>query len=185
MSCCKEVKSRRIVGRFLLALAFFVALGTSAYALNAGDHVSNLDLRDGNDNPAQIPDFGKKVIVMLYTDPDVADQQNDFADKLKAAKFSEDKYRWAAVANMKDAPFKPNSVIRMIVRKKVEKYKTVILCDPDLRMAKSWNLGKCNDLSVLIVVGKDGKVHHVKAGAMNADEIKTALDKIKELVEKS
>ncbi len=58
----------------------------------------NANIRDANDAPATIPDLGKKVLAVFYSDPDVSDQNDPFADKLKAANLSPE--RAATVAKL-------------------------------------------------------------------------------------
>ena len=77
--------------------------------------------------PRRIPDIGKTVISLLHR-PDVKDQNEAFRDKLKAQKLDETRYRGMGVANLKDT-WKPNFLIRKIIRGKMEKFKSLILTD--------------------------------------------------------
>lgn len=150
-------------------------------AAELGAQLVNPDIRDASDKPAKIPDFGKKVLAIFYTDPDVADQNDPFADKLKAAKLDEATYKGIGVANLKDT-WLPNSVIRAMVRRKIEKYDATILTDPNRLLATAWKLGDCNEKSAVIVVDKTGKLRYLKLGAMTQAEMNSTFDLVKKLM---
>jgi predicted transcriptional regulator len=140
------------------------------------------ELRDAKDQPAMIPGFGEKVLLLLYTDPDVADQNDTFADSVKAADLDHSHFQSVGIANMEDAPAKPNWIIRAIVRGKIKKYNTSILTDPKRLLIHAWDLGDCNNKSVVLIVGKDKKLAYFKKGALAADETKKVLDLLKKLI---
>ena len=139
-------------------------------------------VRDANDKPATLPDFGSKVVMILYTDPNVADQNDPFADKVKAAALPSEHYKSIGIANMKDAPMKPNWIIRKIVRDKVEKYGVTILTDPDRLLINQWGLGDCNNQSVVLIVGKDKKLHFFEKGQLSSEKSQAALAKLCQLI---
>ena len=102
----------------------------------------------------------------------------------KKAKISKDKMQAIGIANMKDAPWKPDSVIRYMARRKVKQYPgTVILTDPEYILRDAWGLGNCNQKSVAIIIGTDKKVHYYKKGKLNDGEIQQAVDIIRKLVQ--
>jgi predicted transcriptional regulator len=160
-----------------------LAVSTAALALNVGDTVSSVEIRDANNKPAWIPDIGKKVVTVFYTDPDAKDQNEPFRDMLKAAKLDDTKSRGMGVVNLKDT-WKPNFLVRKMVRAKIEKFKKLILTDVDHTLKKKWNLGVTDDKDIVIVVGKDRKVKLFKTGAMSEAEKVAGLKLIKELIAK-
>jgi len=165
---------RSFLKRSLVALTFSCALlpaGLALAELKAGDKVEPPTLRDANDKPAQIPDLGKKVLLILYTDPGVADITDKFADRCKALKLPDEHFRSLGVANMKDAPGLANWLIRMVVRSKQKKYNVTILTDPDLLLKKAWNLGDTNDKSVVILVDANLKVRYVHTNKKSKEEL--------------
>jgi len=168
----------RIAIAILVVLAFSFTL---AYAIGLGQKVSNVQVRDAENNPAKIPNLGNKVLSVFYNDADAADLNDPLADALKAKKFNEAKYQGIGIANLKDSKA-PNFIIRKIVRGKIEKYNSTILTDPDLILAKAWNLGNCNNTSVVIIIGKDRKVKYVKKGAVRGAEIKKVVDIVDVLI---
>jgi predicted transcriptional regulator len=169
----------------LLAAASVVMAGLlpdPADAAEVGETLQSIELRDGSNQPAQIPDLGAKVVALFYNDADEADMNDPLADAIKARKFPEERYRGVGVANLADSKA-PNFLIRKIVRGKVEKYKSTILTDPNRLLAKAWGLGDCNNTSVFILLGKDGKVQHVQRGAIRGGDVEKIVELIARLVE--
>jgi hypothetical protein len=172
--------------RSLPRLATFVAAVAlaatcPAFAASVGDEVQEVPLRDHDDRPAALPDFGAKVLVIFYADADVADMNDPLADALDAKKFDESKYRGMGVANLRDSKA-PNFIIRGIIKGKVEKYKSTILSDPDLSLCSAWALGNCNNTSIVLVVGKDKKVKHLQRGPIRAKELESFVSLVEGLV---
>ena len=154
------------------------------FALVVGDTVENVTIWDANNNTTELPDFGKKVLVIFYNDPDVSSQNDPFADLLKKKKLNKSKYRPIGIANCKDT-WKPNMIIRMVIRKKVEKYKSTILIDTDQKLKKTWKIGNCNEKSVIIVIGKDKKVYYFNKGPIKPEyEREKVVKLIKDLMDK-
>jgi predicted transcriptional regulator len=169
-----------------LALAAF---GIAPFGLSAawadptlGAELANATIQDAQKQPAQIPSFGEKVLLILYTDPDVADQNDPFEDQVKAQNFDKGFFTSVGIANMQDAPAKPNWIIRAIVRSKIKKYNVTILTDPDLSLAKQWNLGDCNNKSVVMLFGKDKKLKYFKKGALSPAEITSTVELIRKTI---
>jgi len=158
-----------------------VFMTTSVFGIQVGEKMKNLPVKDSNDNPASIPGLGSKVLTVFYTDPDVKDQNDPFADMLKKENLDKSKYNGVGIANLKDT-WKPNSVIRMVVRSKEAKYNSKIFTDPSYIVKDGWNLGDCDGQSVVIIVDKSGVVKYVKKGALNENERKEALALIKKLI---
>jgi predicted transcriptional regulator len=168
----------------VLALSLCALLGQShsASAAAVGEELKNGEVRDGNDKPATLPDFGERVLLILYTDPDVADQNDAFADLVKKAGLPQSHFRSMGIANMQDAPIKPNWIIRSIVRGKVKKYNVTILTDPKHYLIEQWGLGDCNNKSVVLIVGKDKKLHFFEKGALSPEKAQAALAKLCQLI---
>lgn len=163
------------------AILVAALIPAAALALGVGQTVSTVQIRDANNNPATIPDIGGKVISLFYTDPDVKDQNEKFREELKAQNFDKNKYRGIGVANLKDT-WKPNFIIRKIIRGKMEKFKSLILTDTDHTLKNKWSLGDCNEKDVVIIIGKDRKVKYFKPGPMSESDRKQALQIVKDLL---
>ncbi len=148
----------------ILALCLCAAIVTASaalYALSVNQSLSNLSIKDANDQPASIPDFGAKVLTIFYNDAEASDLSDPMSDALKAKNYPETKTRGIGIANLKDS-VAPNWLIRKIVKSKIAKYNSTILTDSDLTVARSWGLGDCNNKSICIVIGKDSKVKYMK-----------------------
>jgi predicted transcriptional regulator len=133
----------------------------SVYAASVGQEVSNVQIRDAEDNPATIPGIGTHVVALFYTDTEAADLGDPMADALKAKNYNKDVYSGLGVSNMKDSAA-PNFLIRSIIKSKIEKYKSVILTDVDLTLPKAWGLGDCKGKNVFVLIGKDKKIKYLK-----------------------
>jgi predicted transcriptional regulator len=130
-------------------------------AASVGQEVSNVQIRDAEDNPAIIPGIGTHVVALFYTDTEAADLGDPMADALKAKNYNKDVYSGLGVSNMKDSAA-PNFLIRSIIKSKIEKYKSVILTDVDLTLPKAWGLGDCKGKNVFVLIGKDKKIKYLK-----------------------
>lgn len=179
-----QPKIRSFVKRSLLSLALSGALlpGLALADVKIGDTVEQPTLRDANDKPAVMPDLGKKVLLILYTDPSVADITDKFADRVKALGLPEAHFRSVGVANMADAKGLANWLIRMVVRGKIKKYNVTILTDPDRLLPKAWDLGDCNDKSVAIIIDHNKKLRFLKKGALNDAEKEEAIALLRKLI---
>ncbi len=145
-----------------LAVIAVLSIAVAAFAIGVGSTVSNVQLRDSNNQPVWIPDIGSKVVTMFYNDSTAADFTDPIATALKNKNYPESKYRGQGVANMADSGGIPDFVIRGIVRRKESKFATKILTDPNHLLRNAWSLGDCNDIGVVIVIGKDKVVRYFK-----------------------
>lgn len=168
-----QPKIRSFVKRSLLSLALSGALlpGLALADAKIGDTVEPPTLRDANDKPAVMPDLGKKVLLILYTDPSVADITDKFADRVKALGLPEAHFRSVGVANMADAKGLANWLIRMVVRGKIKKYNVTILTDPDLSLKTQWHLGDTDDKSVVLLIDGNRKVRYIHTNKNKKDEL--------------
>jgi predicted transcriptional regulator len=148
------------------AILTFGAVGGSATAASVGQELSNVQIRDAEDNPDTIPDFGTHVIALTYSNTSAADLGDPMNDAIKAKNYNKDAYRGLGVANMKDSAA-PNFIIRSVIKDKIEKYKSTILTDVDLTLPKAWGLGDCKDKSVFVLIGKDKKIKYLKYADKN------------------
>ena len=146
-------------------------------AADIGQLLKNVTLKDGDDNDAKIPGFGEKVLFVIYADTQTADDNDPVANAIRAENFDPEKYLGVGVANMKDS-WVPDFIIRRVIRKKAEQFNKTILADEDNILAKEWNLGDCNDLSVAMLVGKDKKLKYIKKGKVQGDEIQKVVDMV-------
>lgn len=184
-SARKVLTLRKNIGSALagLALALLAQSPLTAHAeVKVGDTLKDSTIRDASDKPASIPDLGAKILLILYTDPDEADQNDPFADAVKAKGMDQTVFKSVGIANMKDAPAKPNWIIRSIVRGKIKKYNVTILTDPDRMLIKDWDLGDCNNKSVVLIIDKSKTLRFFKKGKLSDAEQAQALKLLDDLV---
>ncbi len=171
--------------RILIINFLFILAGQRAlYSLSTGDIVVNVKIRDTRDNPAYLPDFGKKVLIIFYNDADVADQNDHTARALQRSRFPRKYYRPLGIGNLKDAPWKPDTIIRLIARRKERKYQTTILTDTSYILRNAWGLGDCNNKSVCIIISDTGKILYLYHGKMPDREVERVLEIVKKEVKR-
>jgi hypothetical protein len=152
-----------------------------AQAATVGEILKPIELADAHGEPAEIPDFGEKVLIIFYNDADRADLNDPLADAIKAEGFDPELQRGIGIANLKDSKA-PNFMIRSVIRGKIKKYKSTILTDPDLRLPTAWDMGDCNNDSIVMLVGTDGKLERIQRGGVRGADIATWLKHIQDLL---
>jgi len=179
-----KIKKIKLLLTFII-LGIFISIPlTSIWTIKVGSKVGNVKIRNSNDDPCWIPNLGSKVLTLFYTDPDVADQNDPFADKLKAAKLPKKYYKGIGIANLEDT-WKPNSIVRMVARSKEKKYKSTILTDPEHIIKKKWRLWNCNEKSVVIVIDINRVVQYIHYGAMGITERTKTFKLIVDLIDEA
>lgn len=158
--------------KFHISTLFIILItGISLYALqvNIGKTVSNVKIKTPDDKASNIPFLGEKVLLVLYTDPDVKDVNDPLSDAVREKHFPKEKYVGIGIANCEDT-WLPNSMIRYAGRQKQSKYpSSVILVDDDKTVSKSWDLGNCDETGFVLIIGKDSKVKFAKAVKSQAE----------------
>ena len=162
---------------FFICANVFTSFAQSKYAvdnspnlLKVGDKVENLTIKDLQGNPAKLPYWGKKNVLIFYVDPDAYLNGNDTADF--AAVIEENK-RAAGPAiegfGVMDFPDTglPKAILRKICAKRTEKNGAIILDDDMHYMNKQWRLGNCNGKFLLILVDKEGIVRYIRRQPMD------------------
>jgi len=152
-------------------------------AATVGQTVSNVKIQSAEGNPSVIPHLGGKIVSIFYNDPDTADIADPLADAIKAKNYPADKYVGIGVANCKDAPFKPDGVIRWVLRRKSREFKSIMMADVDHSVVKAWDLGDCDDTCAVIIIGKDMKVKWV-GKIKNQAQSKTYIEAVTSLLDK-
>jgi hypothetical protein len=168
----------------VLALSAILALPAIAQQPSAlkGKSVPNVELTDPNDEPKKLPFFGEKVIMVLYTDPDVKDVNDPLSNAIKAKGFDTAKYQGIGVANCKDT-WIPNAGIRMKARQKEKDFPgSIVMLDPAYTLKKAWGLGDCDEIGVVLVIGKDKVVKYAK-NIKSQDESKAIIDEVAKVIE--
>lgn len=154
----------------LAALATVTAV--EAQPLKQAKKISNVDITDLNNNPAKLPYFGEKNLMIFYVDPDKHKQNQAFTDDMEANhQVASDNLYGFGIINLKDAPMFPNGLVRTIARKRTAKNGATILADNNRILPKAWGLGDCNNQFVLMIVSKDGELVYMHKGEMSQADI--------------
>ena len=118
--------------------------------------------KDLDGNFTSIPFFGEKLLVIFYTDPDVGDVNDYLSNLLMKKTIPESKFAGIGIVNC-DESWIPNSAIRIGAVQKLKKYPgSIIILDEDNIIQNKWNLKDCNNMGVVIIVGKDKKIKLIK-----------------------
>lgn len=168
----------RTFSAVLLGLALSIG---NAFGATVGQPLPKVTISDANNAPATIPDLGTKVLAMFINDPDAADLNDPMADKLKAANLDKSVYRGVGIAILQDTVL-PNSMVRAIIRKKIEKYNATILTVTDNSLNTAWGLGDTNGTSMVMIVDKQGVLRYQKKGAMTPAEIESTYQLVLQLM---
>jgi hypothetical protein len=160
----------------VISIISMVTIGTAiALAATIGQVVSTVQIMDAYKKPVTIPNIGAKVVAVYYNDYEGADVNDPSADVLKNAKLDEKTFYSCGVANLKDNPkWLADWVVRLVVKGKVEKYKTDIFLDKNHALKNAWNLGDCDNGSVTVIIGKDKKIKYLKKVTTRAESIAIA-----------
>lgn len=123
----------------LLACVCCTAVATAQQTPRAVSDVVLLDL-DGQ--PAHLPYFGEKHLMIFYIDPDRHKQNEEFTVELERnGRASSDKIYGFGVMNLKDAPMVPNGMARSMAKKRTAQNGATVLADEERTLATAWNLG--------------------------------------------
>lgn len=124
--------------------------------------MTSLMITDANNDPKAIPFVGEKVLLIQYTDPDVKDINDKLSDAVKAKKFDAARYQGIGIANCKDT-WIPNAGIRMKARQKEKQFAgSIVMLDEKHIVSTALGFGDCNEIGVLLVVGKDKAIKYMK-----------------------
>ncbi len=151
----------KIRNLLLLFGALFVA--TTAYG-QWSRKVENVTIKDLYGNPASLPHFGEKNLLIFYVDPDAylaMNKNNKFAEELEAnCRAQGPEIYGFGIMNFPDT-WLPKNMLRKICRKRVEKNGATIIDDSDHTFKNAWKLGDCNDKFMIMIVSKEGELVYV------------------------
>lgn len=180
----KKTRLSLVLG--LLCLSYLLPVAVKAQsAVVAGQPITltALMITDANNEPKAIPFVGEKVLLIQYTDPDVKDINDKLSDAVKAKKYDVKLYQGIGIANCKDT-WIPNAGIRMKARQKEKQYAgSIVMLDEKHIVSNALNLGDCNGIGVLLVVGKDKAIKYMKKITSEAESEKATTDVIAVLEE--
>lgn len=155
----------------IVMLAAFALTASFASAQELPRKVSNVEVLDLDGNPAKLPYFGEKNLMIFYVDPDRHKQNNDFTLELERTHRAEsDNIYGFGIMNLKDAPMIPNGMARNMAKKRTEKNGALVLADQERILSTAWGLGDCNNQFVLLFVSKEGELVFLRKGELSEQD---------------
>lgn len=155
----------------LLMAAILVVATLEAQAQSLPRKVSDVTIRDMHGNPANLPYFGKKNLLIFYVDPDSylkGGRNKRLSDELEENKRAAGPAIYGfGVLNFPDTGL-PKELLRKLVRKRCEKNGATVLDDNQHIFKNKWGLGDCNGKFVYLIVSKEGEL--VYMAKENLDE---------------
>lgn len=150
--------------KILLLTLIATIFAISAQAQSLPRKVQNVTIKDLYGNPATLPYFGKKNLLIFYVDPDAylaMNKNNKFAEELEANQRAAGPNIYGfGIMNFPDT-FLPKEFLRKICRKRVEKNGATIIDDSEHIFKNAWGLGNCNQKFMLMIVSKSGELVYV------------------------
>ncbi|MDE5708392.1 MAG: hypothetical protein K2I32_02905 [Alistipes sp.] len=151
-----------------------VVLALSAQVATAQEtprKVSNVEVLNLDGDPAMLPHWGEKNLLIFYVDPDRHKQNEEFvADMEENHRAAGDNLYGFGVINLADTGM-PNWLVRSIARKRTAKNGATVLADQTHALSTAWELGDCNNQFVLMLVSKEGELVFVRKGILSEADI--------------
>lgn len=156
---------KRVLGTLLVLM-----MALTATAQENKDKLQNVELKNLKNQPAMLPWWGEKHLLIFYVDPDRHKQNEDFTIEIEENHAAQgDNIEGFGVLNLKDTML-PNGIVRTMARKRTEKNGATVLADTDRALAKAWGLGDCNNQFVLMLVSKDGEMLFLRKGELTEED---------------
>ncbi|MFI3258920.1 MAG: hypothetical protein R3Y16_02360 [Rikenellaceae bacterium] len=155
----------------IVALIIAAVSTASSQEVQPLKQLHNVELLDLKGKPAVLPKWGEKNLLIFYIDPDRASQNQDFTDELERSKRAESENIFGfGVINLKDAPFVPNGLARMMADKRTRKNGATVLADQRGTLYTEWELGDCNNMFIVMMVNRAGELVFIRKGLMDDDD---------------
>ena len=126
--------------------------------------VENVTIKDLYGNPATLPCWGEKHLLIFYVDPDAylaMNKNNKFAEELEeTGRAAGPEIYGFGIMNFPDT-WLPKNMLRKICRKRVEKNGATIIDDSEHIFKNQWDLGDCGNKFMIMLVSKEGELVYV------------------------
>ncbi len=160
---------------------FVLAIGCSglfikpAFSVAVNQQVNDVRLADAYGNQSGIPYLGSKVVAIIYADPDRKDMNDPLSNAMTEKKWPKDKVVMIGLVNMRDS-WIADFALNIAIKSKQKQFPdAVIMKDQDSSLKNGWNLGDCNDTSVVVIIGKERTVKYISKGPVRGSEINRVL----------
>ena len=148
----------------LILFALLMGVTVRAEEVELPRKVENVTIKDLYGNPAALPYFGEKNLLIFYVDPDAylaGNKNNKFAEELEEnCRAAGPEIYGFGIMNFPDT-WLPKNLLRKICRKRVEKNGATIIDDSEHIFKNQWNLGDCDKRFMLLIVSKEGELVYV------------------------
>lgn len=157
----------------LIVFALLMALSAAAQKksevvtteeLTLPHKVENVTIKDLYGDPATLPHWGEKNLLIFYVDPDAylaMSKNNKFAEELEEnCRAAGPEIYGFGIMNFPDT-WLPKKLLRNICRKRVEKNGATIIDDSEHIFRDQWNLGNCDNKFMLMIVSKEGEIVYI------------------------
>ncbi len=144
---------------FILACVFVLAPMLRA---ETNTKLKDVKLEDANGDFVSILNYGQKVFLFFYVDPDVHEITNPISQALELKKYPKEDFEAVGVVNCKDT-WVPNAAIQLMVRQKHNKYpESLIFLDENHLLPMAWRFSGVDDKAVLLVVDWNSQLKYMK-----------------------
>ena len=148
----------------LTLFALLACVAVKAEELDLPRKVENVTIKDLYGNPATLPHWGEKNLLIFYVDPDAylaMNKNNKFAEELEEnCRAAGPEIYGFGIMNFPDT-WLPKNLLRKICRKRVEKNGATIIDDSEHIFKNAWNLGDCGNKFMLMIVSKEGELVYI------------------------
>ena len=156
---------------FALFGLLFLCSAPSVRAQEMRRKVLNVEVLDLDGNPAMLPEWGRKNLLIFYVDPDRHKQNEEFTFEMEENhRAAGDNLYGFGIMNLKDAPMIPNGMARSMAKKRTAKNGAVVLADENRALSTAWGLGDCNNQFVLMIVSKEGELVFLRKGVLSEED---------------
>ena len=149
--------------------------------------VENVTIKDLYGNPATLPHWGEKHLLIFYVDPDAylaMNKNNKFAEELEeTGRAAGPEIYGFGIMNFPDT-WLPKNLLRKICRKRVERNGATIIDDSEHIFKNQWDLGDCGNKFMIMLVSKEGELVYVLRNEIDAkgkEEFFRVVDQYKNL----
>jgi predicted transcriptional regulator len=173
------------IWKIMLIYLFLFLTQEGSYAqtkIIVGNSLSNIQLKNTENENREIPDIGKKVVIIFYTDPDCKDINDPLSKAVETGGFK-DRIACIGISNCADSWIPDALILKGTLKKEKQFPGSVLLIDQDHLLSREWGLGNCNNISMVIVIGQDRKVRYFKYIKSKEDSIK-AIPEVIGIIEK-
>ncbi len=160
------------MSRILLIFCLLLPLAAGAQRTEQSRKVSDVEVRDLDNKPVMLPNFGQKHLLIFYVDPEKPNMNKEFIDDMEQNnRIDSDNIYGFGVINLKDAKFYPNGLVRKMAAKRTAKNGATVLSDPDHLLRDAWNLGDVNNKFVVMLVTKEGELVFIRKDEFTQEDI--------------